>query len=410
MTIALIVGSSGERLWGLTSHERIARQLGSIGGITLADGLDSRPGPDEVLILRADYAYDLRTLNGLLGLKGLLMDGATPAAAHVDETHAQTALDIITGSAARGDHAVSAPAGAEVKGETDSATSLPVVDAADLEGFEADLRKTEPPLLQPIGPGSANALENRLYGISYKGITDFVTKWWWPVPAKAMVRWCADFGVTPNAVTGTGFALMLAVCWLFYEGFYFWGLLLGWFMTYLDTVDGKLARVTVQASKFGHWLDHGMDIVHPPFWYWLWGLSLAGFEPRLGAGFELLLIFIVAGYGGGRLIEGAFHGLGSVSLFAWRPFDAWFRLFTARRNPCLLLLTACWLVSEPGLGFELVAFWTLVSSGVLLVRLAIAGHVRLRSGPLTSWLAAEGAERDHPGSYRTFSATRRAYD
>lgn len=392
MTIALIVGSSEERLWGLTGHERIARQLRRTGDIPLARNVESIPDTERVLVLRADYAYDLPTLTGLLGHDGLLMDGTVPAAAHVDGALATTAVDIVSTS-----------------GSPQPDRAMPAIDADDLDAFEAELRKTEPPLLAPITDATANALEDRLYGISYKGITDFITKWWWPVPAKAMVRICANAGITPNTITCIGFVLMLATCWLFYEGFHFWGLLLGWFMTYLDTVDGKLARVTVQSSRFGHWLDHGMDILHPPFWYWLWGLSLTGFEPRFGFGFETLMIFIVAGYGGGRLIEGAFHGLGPVSLFAWRPFDAWFRLFTARRNPCLLLLTAGWLVNEPGLGFELVAIWTLACSAIMLGRLAFACYRRMTGGPLTSWLSHDEAPRKYPRSFRTFSSTRRAY-
>ena len=410
MTIALIAGSSDERLWGLTSHERIARQLDTIGGINLTTELESISGETQVLIVRADYTYDLPTLKGLLGHQGMLMDGVTPAAAHVRGSLAQAALDVINGSVAQS-IAPTAPGGqTRTRRDPSVPDSIPAIDARGLDGFEADLRKSEPPLLQRLAPESASALEDRLYGISYKGITDFVTKWWWPVPAKAMVRWCAQQGVTPNAVTLTGFALMLATCWLFYEGQYFWGLLLGWIMTYLDTVDGKLARVTVRSSKFGHWLDHGMDIVHPPFWYWLWGLSLANSEPWLGVGFDSLVIAMVAGYAAGRLIEGAFHSLGAVSLFAWRPFDAWFRLFVARRNPCLVLLTAGWLLGEPGLGFELVAFWTLVSSVILLGRLAFACYVRVTGEPLTSWLADDDAPRKHPRSHRTFSATRRAYE
>ena len=405
MTIALVTGTSGERLWGLTNHERIARQLRSIGGITLVTGAESIREQDQVLILRADYAYDLRTLTALLKHRGLLMDGNAPAAAHLDGSLAEAGLDLITRSQAQ-----SAGAGAQgAEAPSQPGASIPTMDKGNLDGFEGELRKSEPPLLQAIVPGSARALEDRLYGISYKGITDFVTKWWWPVPAKGMVRWCANLGITPNAVTCAGFAMMLATCWLFHEGLYFPGLLLGWFMTFLDTVDGKLARVRVQSSRFGHWLDHGMDIVHPPFWYWLWGLSLAGFEPWLGVGFNMLVIYILAGYGAGRLIEGAFHGLGTVSLFAWRPFDAWFRLFVARRNPCLVLLTGAWLLGQPGLGFELVAFWTLLSSVILVGRLVLACYVRLIDGPLTSWLAEDKADQNYPRSFRTFSATRRAY-
>ena len=54
-------------------------------------------------------------------------------------------------------------------------------------------------------------------------------------------------------------------------------------MTFLDTVDGKLARVTLTSSRFGNWLDHGNDIIHPPLW-WLClanGLALGSPEVQL---------------------------------------------------------------------------------------------------------------------------------
>ena len=50
-------------------------------------------------------------------------------------------------------------------------------------------------------------------------------------------------------------------------------------MTFLDTVDGKLARVTLRSSPFGNVYDHSIDLIHPPFWWWAWivGLPAAGF-------------------------------------------------------------------------------------------------------------------------------------
>jgi phosphatidylglycerophosphate synthase len=181
-------------------------------------------------------------------------------------------------------------------------------------------------------------------------------------------------------------------------------------MTLLDTVDGKLARVSVASSRVGHVLDHGIDIVHPPFWYVAWGLGLGAGEAA-GLPVESLCWMVVGGYVAGRLIEAAFHQLGHCSLFAWRPFDAWFRLITARRNPCLVILTLGLAAGRADLAFAGVVAWTLASSGIAFLRLAYAGGVRLRSGrPLDSWLKDSArAEREHPLSWRTFSATRGAY-
>ena len=398
MTAAHIIGQSSVTLWGLTSPERLARQLAGIDGVVLSlEAPGSLPG--NLLLVRADYLFEPRTLEGLLQRGGVLMDGDAPAAAAVEAAHVRTAEALLKGEAVPADD------------------GLPRLGAQDLAAFEGDLRLATPPLLERIASDRATALEDRLYGASYKGITDFVTKWWWPVPAKSAVRACANRRISPNAVTLAGFMLMLATCWLFFfagqapkgEGWLWAGLVPAWLMTFLDTVDGKLARVTVQSSKFGHWLDHGMDIVHPPFWYWLWGLSLTPLEPIWGLGFDALLALIVGGYLAGRLIEAAFHALGSVSLFAWRPFDAYFRLITARRNPCLVILTLCLLAGAPAAGFALVALWTVLSSLVMLARLGVAAGSRIRRGPLQSWLADPEAALRHPRAHRTFSSTRRAY-
>ena len=47
-------------------------------------------------------------------------------------------------------------------------------------------------------------------------------------------------------------------------------------MSVLDSVDGKLARLTFTDSRLGNFLDHGLDIVHPPIWYvaWAYGIGL----------------------------------------------------------------------------------------------------------------------------------------
>jgi phosphatidylglycerophosphate synthase len=285
-----------------------------------------------------------------------------------------------------------------------------ILSPAELAGYDRNLRKTSPPLLEPVTPDRRAELQALLYGNAYKGITDFVTKWWWPRPARTIVGWCARLGVTPNMVTLFGFLLVLAATFAFYRGAFALGLACGWLMTLLDTVDGKLARVSVASSRVGHILDHGIDLVHPPFWYIAWGLGL-GVTHAAGMPVELLCWLVGAGYVAGRLIEAAFHQLGDCGMFAWRPFDAWFRLVTARRNPCLVILTLGTAAGRADLAFIGVVGWTLASSAIALLRLLYAAGVRWRSGqPLDSWLKDSArAAREHPLAWRTFSATRGAY-
>jgi hypothetical protein len=136
--------------------------------------------------------------------------------------------------------------------------------------YNSALRKREPPVLERLTPETRVAVEKRLFQGSYKGVTDLVTKYVWPTPARIVTRWCALAKMTPNQVTLIGFLLVLAAFWLFWTGQYGWGLVCAWIMTFLDTVDGKLARVTLTSSKWGNVFDHGIDLVHPPFWWWAW--------------------------------------------------------------------------------------------------------------------------------------------
>lgn len=389
MTVAArIVGESPVTLWGLGATERLRRQLRSAG-------IELNSTAEHVLLLRAEYLFETRTISSLLAQPGTVLrcarDGGR-AAAIVDAADA------------------SAVSAALLAAEAPLPTHLREMSPAELSNFDVKLRRAEPPLLEPVTQDRKGALEDQLYGNAYKGITDLVTKWMWPRPAKRIVRWCAASGVTPNAVTAVSFLLTCAAAWLFMQGHFASGLAAGWIMTLLDTVDGKLARVTVQSSRFGHYFDHGIDLLHPPVWYICWGEAFAELD-FLGLMAEAEIYgLILVGYIGGRVTEGLFHLLADCSVFSWRPFDAWFRLVTARRNPCLILLTLALLAGRPEWGLIAVALWTGFTTLVLLVRLLQAGVARaLRGQRLRSWMSEPDAASRHAFSYRTFSSTLGAY-
>jgi phosphatidylglycerophosphate synthase len=401
-TYALVSNNSKVRLWGLDSVQRLRRQLQQIakesphlaGDIRWVAGVGDIPSDARVLLFNGGFLFEVRTLKGVLERPGSLLlheDGGL-AAAFTHESRAASLLAQMHGTAA------------EIPNE------LQIISIADMEAFDENLRRSTRPLLEPIDLAHKAGLENRLYGNAYRGITDLVTKFLWPRPAKHLVHLCAGLGLSPNTVTTVGLALVVTACFLFLGGYYGWGLLAGWVMTLLDTVDGKLARVTVQSSKFGYYYDHLIDLFHPPFWYIFWGLSLTGFTPVLGLDIAGLSWLIVIAYVAGRIVEGLFPLLGNCSVFTWRPFDAWFRLVTARRNPCLILLTLSLLVGRPDWGFMAVAFWSALTSLVLVLRFAQGIVARAWSGPLDSWLSADDvATGPHARAYAIFGATRGAY-
>ncbi len=391
-SIACILGDHPLRLWGLSSRERLERQLRAAGFSDITTVPEDLTGATRVVLVQATYLFEQRTISALAKQENSLLacpqDGGLAAAVCSGARAVDFAAALTSPSAPR-------PSDARL------------VRPDELEQYDDHLRRIEPPLLEPLHADRRVALESILYGNSYKGITDLVTKWLWPRPARVMVGWCANAGISPNMVTLTGLVLVIAAAWMFAHGAFASGLLCGWIMTLLDTVDGKLARVTVQSSKVGHWLDHGMDIIHPPFWYVLWGTGLGN---ALDPGTQhLTTLLIVGGYLAGRALEALFHALGTCSMFAWRPFDAYFRLITARRNPCLIILSVALLCGHADWALLGVAWWTALSSALMALRLLYAITERMRHGPLRSWLTDPTAATVHAQAFRTFAGTRGAY-
>lgn len=403
MTIyALVSENSPIRLWGLNSKQRLQRQLKEISkensvdfrAINWLSNADEAPEHSKVLLLNGSFLFENRTLKGVLDRSNSILQHSddSVAAAFVDVDRLADTLAYMK------DQKQPSPEG------------LQILYPGDMEAFDESLRRSTQPLLEPVNTERKTELESRLYGNAYRGITDLVTKFAWPKPAKRVVHLCADLHISPNMVTSLGLLLVIAACYLFLNGFYGWGLLAGWIMTFLDTVDGKLARVTIQSSKFGHLFDHLIDLFHPPFWYIFWGMSLLDFQPVLGHGLEQMNWIIVIAYVAGRIVEGLFPLLGNCSIFTWRPFDAWFRLITARRNPCMILLTLSFLVGKPEWGFISVTFWSALTTIVLILRLLQAFLVRLAKGPLSSWLSEDNvATGPNARSYSVFGTTRGAY-
>jgi phosphatidylglycerophosphate synthase len=223
---------------------------------------------------------------------------------------------------------------------------------------------------------------------TYKGATDFVTKWLWPRPAFYVTQLCAKFGITPNQVTSLSLVLVFAAFYWFYAGNWLPGLISAWIMTFLDTVDGKLARITLNSSKFGNVYDHSIDLIHPPFWYAAWGIGvMAGAYSMDQGAFVLTMSVIVAGYIIQRIVEGISIAFFKIEIHIWRPADTFFRQITARRNPNLVLLTIGAAAGRPDWGLIAVAVWTAVSLGVHLLQIAQAATVMRRDGNLVSWMA-----------------------
>jgi phosphatidylglycerophosphate synthase len=367
MSAVLPAGSNHTRLWGLTPRERLAR-MAAKQRLDFASGAGGGP-----LVANLDFVFDPAWLRYIATRPEhvVTMEGV-PVLAHVTELDRRLAVTF-----------------AMREGGTADFGGLTVTAYEASEGLEnEELRKRERPFMGRLTPETVPALERASYFGAYKGVTDILTKYLWPEWALVLTRLAARFGITPNQVTTLGALLCVAATFLFAYGWYWSGLAAGLAFMVLDTVDGKLARCTITSSWWGNVFDHGIDLVHPPFWWWAWGAGLHAYGRPLDSNlFYWTVAVIVGGYVVQRVIEGAFIALFKIHIHVWRRFDSQFRLITARRNPNMVILLVSLAAGRPDWGLVGVAAWTVASLAVHFVQLLQALAARVRGRTVISWLA-----------------------
>ena len=362
------VGANPAHVFGLEARTRACR-LAEKAGMECADEpVSLRPA----ILADLDFAWDPAWLNAIKNHPdNVLMLGNRAVLAHV--------------SAERDSSAILAAMNSESAWDGDG---LEKIDAESAEISYTELRKRDRPFVLPLDPANAILVERAAYDASYKGVTDLLTLYLWRRPAFYLTRWAAQAGMTPNQVTLIGAILCIATFFFWMEGMYWPGIATAFGFMVLDTVDGKLARCTGQSSKWGNIFDHGLDLIHPPFWWWAWANGLNSRADPFEAVYEWLIILaIVIGYVVQRVTEGIFMRKYGMHIHVWRPVDSKFRLITARRNPNMVILVGSLLLGHPDTGLELVALWTLVSLIFHAVRLAQANAAFDRGKPIVSWLS-----------------------
>lgn len=347
-----LIGDNATPIWGMTNAERSRRMAESAAknGSALAAGHE--------LLFNLTYAFDPLLLRLALETPGTLFAWGN------------------------------APIVGQVPQGVDPLTTPHIIDLSDGRTlYNRQLRKLEQPMVRELTPTTRRAIERQSYFGAYKGVTDLLTKYLWPELALVLTRIAAQLRMTPNMVSVIGVTLCLLATYLFAQGMYWTGFLSGFIFMVLDTVDGKLARCTITSSKWGNVIDHGVDLVHPPFWWYFWGTGLVYWGLALSTQtFALVMAAVIAGYVLQRLIEGMFLKDFGMDIHVWQRFDSQFRLITARRNPNMVILFVSLLFARPDIGLIALAWWTMISLVVHAVRLAQAYGVKRSGQPIVSWM------------------------
>ncbi|MFN3397802.1 MAG: CDP-alcohol phosphatidyltransferase family protein [Sulfurimicrobium sp.] len=262
-------------------------------------------------------------------------------------------------------------------------SGLPDVRQDDFPAFVAKLRRSLPYYLFAItNSGERKAAERFLFWSNYKGSTDFFTKYVYPPLVWALVPPLARARIHPNLVTLVSIVLTLLAVPLAAAGQFWWSFACAYGMSVLDSVDGKLARLTFTDSAIGNVLDHGLDIVHPPFWYFGWAAGLLGgwaavswADPIWQAAWIMLALYILD-----RLILAIYRAKFKRGLHTHRPLDGFMRTFISRRNINLPLFTVAYAAGYAAEAFYLIVFW----------QAATCAYHGLR----TAWILALDKSRD----------------
>ncbi len=214
--------------------------------------------------------------------------------------------------------------------------------------------------------------ERFLFWSNYKGSTDFLTRWVFPPFVWAMVRPLARWRVHPNWVTALDVAIGFGVIPVFAAGAWWPAFALSYLMALLDSVDGKLARLTYTSTRIGDLMDHGLDLIHPPLWYiaWAWGLAGGPTGTLFSLSLGMLGIYAVD-----RLLALIFKLRTGRSIHGYEPIDVAMRTWISRRNVNLPVFTLGVAFGFAEEAFLAIVAWQIVCLLFHALRIAQVGRV-----------------------------------
>jgi phosphatidylglycerophosphate synthase len=161
--------------------------------------------------------------------------------------------------------------------------------------------------------------------------------------------------VTPNQVTAVSILCSFAAIPFFAAGWMGTGLVLAWIFVIADSLDGKLARLTVRLSKTAGHADHFTSPLFEACYYLAWGWHLSGGSfsgPAAQAG-----IWLFGFFGLDRIVTSIFGLRFGRSLLDYDVPDARFHKVAARRNINFFIMTLGVVSGRPSTALYVITAW-----------------------------------------------------
>jgi len=249
---------------------------------------------------------------------------------------------------------------------------ITVLNPNNFDSYIDDLRLNFVPYFFRIDQHSQmHVIENQMFEANFKGTLDFIATFVYKYPVREITKFLSRFPwVTPNMITVLSILSSFAVPLLFTMGALGWGIIVGWCMFIFDSVDGKLARLTIRLSSAMGVIEHVTSA--PAIFFWFAGLAwyfsegkLLDFgNPSTMAGWTLMLLYWLD-----KGINAIFKPRFKIDLYNYSPLDRFFHLIACRRAIILFIVTIGYAFNDDRNGFFYLAFWMVVSFLFHLFRL-----------------------------------------
>ena len=366
------------RLWGMSLVERLLREAAR-RGVRRAEIVVS-PASREAARLRRDFhrlhtldvvvreaadtaaAWDGLAAAGAAGEDGaagvLVMDGDSV----VDDRILDHLLEAGPGTLVGADGVAAAHLPSASLAALDGAAGLTTaaldgavrrVSVDELGSYVPELRLTMPPfLLRLDDPAQLRRVDRLLFHRTFKGVIDAVARYGYYHFVRFTTRLLSRTEVSPNLLTALSILGIWAAVPLFALGHLGWGIASAWLGVILDSVDGKLARLTVNLSDAMGAIEHAAAMPGLGLWFVALGWHLSGGDLWTPTPTSIACGVLVLAFLADKALSGAFKAWFGFELFDARPVDAAFHLIAARRNTHLLALTVGALLGEADTAFR----------------------------------------------------------
>lgn len=394
--------AAGWRLWGMNPVERLLREAARRGVAravicvtreTAAAAADLRPDLDRLYAIARTF---VEVADGADAWRRLAVDAAGPVLALegdvvCDDRVLEHLLRAGPGTAVRGE-GVAAAFLAPAQAARLAAAGVGRLADAPLDGVRAtplaalgdyvpQLRLTMAPFLVRLTDAAGlRRVDRLLFHRTFKGVIDAVARYGYYHFVRFVTRQLSRTTVAPNLLTALSILGIWAAIPCFASGRVGWGAAAAWVAVLLDSIDGKLARLTVHLSDAMGALEHATAMPGLGLWFVALGWHLTDGDLLTPSPASFGCWVLVGAFLLDKLLSGAFKSTFGGELFDARPVDAAFHLVAARRNIHLVLITAGALAGavEP-------AYWAMAGAMA-----ATLGFHAVRF----AWIAGSGARRE----------------